>query len=93
MRRNKITKKKVYDLAEKLGVTVTNKRYGSYGWDITADAPRGFVFSGCDLHTLVANSDNETIPKADLWADIYSRMECGVEKCEEIDCDICDGQG
>ena len=61
------------------------------GDTISIEAPAGHVWAGDSLHEMVASKwDDET--KADLWADLAERMELGIEKCEDPDCEWCHGE-
>ena len=84
-------RQKVFKLAKELEAVIEERGTTYDGWDITVDAPAGYVWSSWgDLHGFVAN--NQHWPdegKNALWADLYDRMQYGIEKCEIPNCEVC----
>ena len=60
--------------------------------EVEVEAPRGFCWSAePTVHSLVsAKWDNDT--HEDLWKDMADRMDYGVEKCENTECEWCHGE-
>lgn len=83
------TKSEVMKAAKSLDVRVEQSNGLNEEW--LFDAPAGYVF-GCDaIHTLVAVWNRDE-PKADMWEDVFSRMEYGLLPCEDTRCESCEGE-
>lgn len=88
-----MTKAKTIALAESLGCDI-DSGYDSYWneWEITCDAPEGFVFADDHVHQFIA-SKNGTEPMSAGWTDIYNRLKSTrITKCPP-DCDAWYGGG
>lgn len=86
------TKKQVYDLAAKLNITIDNNS-DSFAWSVTLWMPKGFVScvngSHCVLVTwAIGNGD-----KPNFWRHVYDDLSCGIDKCEEFECEFCKQKG
>lgn len=56
--------------------------------EIVIAAPHGYVWRASAVHELVMCGADGT-SWVDLYADAIERMEHGIEKCTEAECDIC----
>lgn len=82
---------KIKKLAKELGATIEDASGGTtYTYNI--DAPHGYTWAADGgLHCIVAwcyRGDKSWCDE--MWADALERMQCGIEKCDEIDCEMCD---
>lgn len=80
-----MSKAKVTKLADKLNAVVYTDRYDGY----YADAPKGFVFAGSDLHTVGCDYDRDWMPMREVWEYFVDEFESGITECEEENCEAC----
>lgn len=73
-----------------LGCTVDEDSIYSF----LVDCPKGKVFKGEGLHTLVGHFMNTSGQswKAEVYADAIQRMSMGLEDCDDPECDYCHGE-
>lgn len=84
------TLKKIQALADKIGATLRDESIAGHTVEFTCEAPKGHVWS-CDggIHELVAWQNAGPWGRKDLYADLFERMEYGVEICAIPECEWC----
>ena len=76
-------------LVEKYGGTLTPVDKSHPDWECEAIAPQGFHWSGDGLHAVLGiRHDGDRI--GDMYADMYSRVEFGIEYCSKTTCECYD---
>lgn len=63
-------------------------RKGDGPFEIIIDAPEGFLWTGDGLHCLV-HSQWDDQPTIELWRDAWRRINAGLERCHDPECDEC----
>ena len=83
-----MSKKKAYELAEKLGVTIEI----DYGSSITIESPDFHQLAGTDNHTLVYDISDGIVnffTKKSAWNFVVEDLRYGVEPCTIKGCEYC----
>jgi hypothetical protein len=75
------SKAKVMAIAKKYNIDIDDD-----GYQLWADAPKGYHFTGLDLHGVTASYDGERCTKGQAWHMILTDIKDGVEKCDCEDC-------
>lgn len=79
------TLKDVRRLASKIGARVEDEKLGN-SHECRVEAPKGYIWKCADIHELVADA---FIPWKPDYDDMIARMNYGVEKCNDPECDWC----
>jgi len=83
------TRKQFLDKVKELGCTFEEDEMGDSRC-ITVDAPKGYVFSDGRSHCLVEPFTLITFSfKEKAYTELVNQMGCGLEPCEDPECDIC----
>jgi hypothetical protein len=73
-------------LAKKLGATVIRDHHT----EVEVEAPHGYCWSADPgVHSLVSSECESSDTWEILWQDMLERMEYGIEKCGDPDCEWC----
>lgn len=73
------TRQKVVALAKEIGATITEDNDG-FSKSVCVESPNGHHWNDCEVHELVGQYYTH---KSEVWADLLSRMETGVERCHD----------
>ena len=80
----KYTKQQILTIAKKYNIEVDDD-----GLIVWVDAPRGYVFEGTDLHWIHVPYYDNRYTKSEVWEMVYLDICRGIEKCEDLECDLC----
>jgi hypothetical protein len=80
--------RKIKQLAEKLGATVENTKCGATH-ECRVEAPKGKLWAEGNVHELV---DAAYLPWKPDYIDLLSRMNYGLEDCNNPECEWCNGE-
>jgi len=85
------TEQQMIAVVTALGGTVEVRKYEDKSGDYLIDAPKGSVWSATHTHALredFANSAGFSW-KPKTVASLMTDVLCGIQKCDETDCDMC----
>ena len=80
------TRQKVFAIAKQLGVTIDDSMYH----EVKCEAPHGTIWACSLVHEIVCTKDTKE-PMSVIWNDLLERMSYGIEKCEDDNCEWCEG--
>jgi hypothetical protein len=81
------TRRAFVDRCEKLGIM-----WKDDGGTLEIDAPAGFVIANTGTHWLGIRYEGGRWLKGEAYAAMMEDMAGGIEKCDEEDCDVCEGR-
>lgn len=86
------TKKQVYDLAEKLNISIDDNS-DEFSWSITLWMPKGFVSGVNGSHCVVVMWFVGKGDKPNFWQHVFDDLSCGIDECEDLECEFCKQKG